>query len=794
VVVLWLAILAAGVLTSGTVFANLGANTAKSHQSESEQGNAMLAGAGPAQGAGEQVLAVIDGISAQDTALGLAVKRAQTDVAKIVGVEEVRTGYDEAKGDAPNPDSDLLAKDGKSTMVEVSLRRALTADQADIAAVAAEDRLHRLTKDVPGVRVRFGGTLRMNAEVEQQTETDTRQGELLSLPVTLVLLVLVFGGIRAASMPILGTLASVAGAMTSLYGLLHVVNLDPAVVTVTTVLSVGLAIDYGLLMVSRFREERSRRFDVATSVERTMQTAGRTVIFSGLTLATALTGLLLFEDSFYRAMGAASLSVVGSALLAALTLYPALLGIFGERIKVTGARRLHGAFFAWLARVVQRRPGLIIIACSIVLLTLGLPFFGMKLQNGGTNLLPVSFQSRQVADWVTKNHPEPDPVVVITKAPAATLQAYLAGVRAWPGVLKVAEPTTVGTVTSANLEVRGASNGPEAQAVVRRLHTQAPAFEIWVSGTTAQLVEKNDALVDRLPVVVGFIAGSAAVLLFLLTGSVLIPVKALLMNVLSLTASVGTLVFVFQDGHLSELLGVRAPGALETWIPVIVFIFSFGLSLDYEVFLLARIKEMRDNGLGNDEAVEKGLQQSGRIITTAALLIILVFLGFAAGKMVDIKEMGMALAIAVLLDATIVRCLLVPATMTLLGEANWWAPAWLRRLHDRFGMSESAHGLAESPVSPGPDRPGPQVYPSVPDGTVVQRVDAALSDCLRAGELGGGMHDGWVLVANRMDINGRMYPLIVTNGEQDMDALLDLLGVATVAWRHSDHRGMHRAL
>jgi RND superfamily putative drug exporter len=234
----------------------------------------------------------------------------------------------------------------------------------------------------------------------------------------------------------------------------------------------------------------------------------------------------------------------------------------------------------------------------------------------------------------------------------------------------------------------GSSQGDAAQRLVHVLREHRPPYQSWVTGDAAVLIDFSGSLADRLPWALGVIAVALFVLLFLMTGSVLVPIKALVMNTISLGATFGALVWVFQQGHLENALGFTSTGAIETWVPVIVFAFAFGVSMDYEVFLLARIKEQYDAGSRNDEAVRLGLQRSGRIITSAALLIVIVFCGFAAGRMLGIKEMGFALAIAVVVDATLVRCLLVPATMTLLGDLNWWAPAPLRRLHARFGMSE----------------------------------------------------------------------------------------------------------
>ena len=332
---------------------------------------------------------------------------------------------------------------------------------------------------------------------------------------------------------------------------------------------------------------------------------------------------------------------------------------------------------------------------AALLLAAGTPLLSLKLENGGANLLPDSFESVRVQQNLQVRFPGAgvDPVTVLARATPQQLDAYVAGLGS---AVDRADVATVGTASrlgtspyaSVDITPTGSSQGEAAQRLVHALREHRPPYQSWVTGDAAVLIDFSRSLADRLPWAFGVIAVALFVLLFLMTGSVLVPVKALLMNTVSLGATFGSLVWVFQEGHLQGLLGFTSAGAIETWVPVIVFAFAFGVSMDYEVFLLARIKEQYDAGATNDEAVRVGMQRSGRIITSAALLIVIVFCGFAAGRMLGIKEMGFALAVAVVVDATLVRCLLVPATMTLLGDLNWWAPGPLRRLHARFGLSE----------------------------------------------------------------------------------------------------------
>jgi putative drug exporter of the RND superfamily len=350
---------------------------------------------------------------------------------------------------------------------------------------------------------------------------------------------------------------------------------------------------------------------------------------------------------------------------------------------------------------VQRRPIIVAVAAAAILLAAGVPFLGAHFGNGDPRTLPSSFESRVASDLLAAHFAgtQADPIQVVARVPASDprVAAYAEQLRRLPGVASVdVEQGLSGAVSAIDVTPSGSSQDATAHQIVKQLRADRPSYPTYVTGSAAFLIDFEHQIAHRLPYALLLIGLATFVLLFLMTGSVLVPVKALIMNTLSLGATFGALVWIFQDGHLSGLLGFSAFGAIEVWVPVIVFVFAFGLSMDYEVFLLSRIKECHDEGCDSDTAVAHGLQRSGRIITSAAALVMIVFLGFAAGDSLGIKEMGLALAIAVAVDATVVRCLLVPATMTLLGDANWWAPAPLRRLYTRFG-------LREAPAAPDPD-------------------------------------------------------------------------------------------
>ena len=596
----------------------------------------------------------------------------------------------------------LVSPDGRSGLLVVDLDRQVLDEDATVDTVV--DRLRQLDRKVDG-EVLLGGNLLLDRESAEQSQRDIERGELVALPITLVVMVLLFGGFVAAGIPLLGAFCSIAGGLAALYGISFLMDLDPSVPSVTTVMGLGLSIDYALLVVARYREERGLGRGPEDAVVVSVMTAGRTISFSALTVATALCGLFVFQLSIFRALGAAGVTVVLVALAVGLTLAPALLATFHRWIRVPTSRVSDDGFFARLARATQRRAVLVTVGVSAALLAAGAPFLGVTFQNGGADLLPKDFEARRFSDAVAAQFPTEatDPVVVVARVPATRLDAWRATVADLPQVARTA-PSTDRRDGWSSVEItpRGSTQGAQATELVQALRERRPEFRTWVTGSAAVLVDFQDLVLAGLPWAIAVLGLGTFVLLFLMTGSVLVPVKALVMNTLSLGATFGVLVLVFQDGFGADLLDFTPTGALETWVPVVVFAFAFGLSMDYEVFLLSRVKELYDGGLSNDKAVEIGLQRSGRIITSAALLVFIVFLGFTSGKLLGIKQMGLALATAVAVDATVVRCLLVPATMTLLGDRNWWAPPWLRRIHDRIGLREHV----EPPPLPEPARTG----------------------------------------------------------------------------------------
>jgi RND superfamily putative drug exporter len=685
----WLVLFALGIVVGSAVFNNL-KDSNGSNSSQSVQGFKIL---DKASGMGPSVVAVVSGRPIDDPGARAAVQAASQKLAAIPGVVSVANAY-------TTTDPQLRSTDGTASLIVVTVR---TTDDPMSGHTQVDKIRTALHGAVPGATVKVGGELAVSRDQMAATQTDLVKGEVIALPILLLALLVVFRGWRSALMPVISALVTVAGALLILLAVTKAIDVGGYAIDVVALFGIALAVDYSLLIVSRFREERPAALeaDLAPAVVRTVQTAGRTISFSAMTVIASLAGLFAFNDPTFASLAVGGIATVLVALAAGLTLVPALLGIWGHKIRPAAPNSDYGSF-GRLARRVQRHPVVVAVAAAGILLAAGLPFLGAVYGNGDPRTLPTSFESRAANDLLAAHFPgtqaNPIKVVGLVATSDPRVAAYAERVRQLPGVATVEiEQDLSGAVSAIDVTPTGTSQDATARRLVDDLRADPPPYQAYVTGPAAFLVDFEHQIADRLPYALLLIGLTTFILLFLMTGSVLVPIKALIMNVLSLGATFGALVWIFQDGHLSGLLGFTAFGAIEVWVPVIVFVFAFGLSMDYEVFLLSRIKECHDEGCDSDTAVANGLQRSGRIITSAAALVMIVFLGFAAGDSLGIKEMGLALAIAVAVDATVVRCLLVPATMTLLGAANWWAPGPLRRLYTRFG-------LREAPSTPEPSR------------------------------------------------------------------------------------------
>ncbi len=469
-----------------------------------------------------------------------------------------------------------------------------------------------------------------------------------------------------------------------------------------TGLGLGLAIDYSLFMVSRYREELARVGPGAEAIRRTLATAGRTVLFSSLTVAAALGSLLVFPQRFLYSMGIGGMMVALIAGAVALLVLPALLALLGPRVNALAPQRLQRAAETearpaqagpWyrLSGAVMRRPGTIAAGAALFLIALGIPFTGINFTSVDASVLPQSASARLVDDALKRDFDvrRTTPITIAAHTPLGpALERYLDDVRAVPGVLAVSSRSTAEDLTVIDAIPRARALTDESQQALREIRGLDPPFEALSRGATASFVDLKQSLGDHLPAALALLMATTLAVLFLMTGSVVLPIKALLMNLLTMSAAFGVLVLIFQDGRLEGLLDYTSQGALEATQPIFLFAVAFGLSTDYAVFLLARIKEARDSGLENREAVAVGLERTGRIVTAAAVLFCVAVGAFAMSEIVFIKQLGVGTALAVLIDATIVRALLVPSLMQLLGERNWWAPRPLRRLHERIRLRE----------------------------------------------------------------------------------------------------------
>ena len=653
-------------------------------------------------GTGGEIAIIADGVDVDDPAVAASLTAGLERVAAVDGVIAVvdpwSTGFDA-----------LRASDGRAALAVVTVTGGLDEE----AEVALAHEIADVARDIDAPEVLVGGNVLVGEQFGTASENDLLRGEAIALPIAFLAMIFLLGGLRAAGMPMLVALAGVLTSLVVLVGATMFGDVSIFSINVVNMLGIGLGIDYGLLMVSRFREERGRGRELHDAVVQTVTTAGKTVVFSALTVAVAMCGLFVFGLPVLSSFGIAGLGVVLLCMAAAITLLPATLAAVGGKIPpMAPVADVAGRFYR-LTRWVQSHAIPVGAAAVVVLVLLGAPFLRARFEIGDARTLPPSSEVRAVALTLADRFP--------ARGYRSRHRDRRNGVRQ-PRVRRLVGAALdnarcrrhihpaghAAGLTVLDITPAGTSQGAEASALVAELRDAQPPFDTEVGGIAAELIDIKARLIERLPLAALTVVTATLVLLFLMTGSIIVPIKAVLMNILSLCASFGALAWIFQEGHLAGALGFDSVGALDLWMPVLILIFAFGLSMDYEVFLLSRIKEVHDETGDSDLAVAVGLQRSGRIITSAAFLIVIVFAGFAAGEVLAIKQLGVGLAIAVLVDATIVRTLLVPATMKLLGERNWWAPAPLRRFHQRFGLHEAPapsaalateHGLVHGPAA-----------------------------------------------------------------------------------------------
>ncbi len=592
--------------------------------------------------------------------------------------------------------ADLIAADGRSLVVIGNLS---TADSENAGGIAAEGAQEAV--DASRLSVSMGGFAPSFNEVNDQTKTDLTMAELIAFPLLALLLLIVFRGVVAAAIPLLIGVISIVGTLFVLRLMSMFVDTSVFALNIATGLSLGLAVDYALLMVSRYREEVSGGADARDAHRVTVTAAGRTALFSGFTVAAAMAALVILPQRFLYSIAVAGASVgVLSAIIAVLVV-PSLLAILGPGIDALSIRKgpaVSDESGGWyrLARGVMRHPVGVALASSALLLAAAAPLLWTTLTGPSAEAVPHGKPSYAANSYVEGHYRrELIEAVTVTVDGAASPRA-LAGferrIAALPGIVRGTPFVAAsGQVAFANFGLQGPALDEGSQETVKEIRDLPPpaATRSLVSGNTAEFVDQKQSLLDHLPLLVAIICATTLILLFLLTGSVILPLKTLLMNAMTLAATLGILVLAFQDGWLDGLFDYQGPAAIEVTSLVFLFAVIFGLATDYAVLVMARIREQHDLGKSNEEAVAIGIARTGRVITAAALMIAVVFLAFGVSSVFFMKEIALGMAVGVMLDATVVRALLVPSLMRLLGEWNWWAPAPLRRVYLRLGLSEA---------------------------------------------------------------------------------------------------------
>ena len=597
----------------------------------------------------------------------------------------------------------LTSTDGHQALVSIDLKSSGTQARSDYDALRKS--VHSDTLTVTGT-----GFVAINEAFNKTLESDLQRAETVTLPVTLILLVIIFASLVAAGLPLGVGILTILGGLAGTFFLNRFTDVSQYALNIVTLIGLGVSIDYSLFIVNRFRDELARGSSREDAVATTMATAGRAIAFSGITVAVGLSAMLFFQGTFLASMGAAGAIVVAVAVVYGLTFLPALLSVLGPavnrlRLPLFRSSRPVGeagvGFWGRWANWVMRRPLLVLLPTTGFLLLTASPFIQLRLANGDVDMLPSHLEARQGFDQMVASFPGQDQTTfnIVVNYPDGSPQtpsrtsdqaAFAQRVGALPGVLRTSTAGVGAHIVLIQATSATPATSDASRAIVNAIRADrgpGDGAQVLVGGQTAVDLDVIKFIVDRTPLAVGFVVAVTYVVLFLLTGSVVLPLKAVLLNFLSIGASFGALVWIFQQGHLSNLLGFT-PQSIDPSIPVILFSIVFGLSMDYEVLLVSRIHEEYVRTGNNTAAVAAGLERSGRLITGAAAIMVTVFVAFGLAEVVIIKAIGIGLAVAVAIDATLVRALVVPAVMRLLGDWNWWAPRPLRKLYDRVGLAD----------------------------------------------------------------------------------------------------------
>ncbi|WP_131746715.1 MMPL family transporter [Frankia sp. Cppng1_Ct_nod] len=611
----------------------------------------------------------------------------------------------------PNSLRTPVSADGHVTYVAAFFR--------PIDDTTAQTDAKQIKKSLAAIQgVEAGGPLLVYSQLNDQVKHDATLSELVAFPVLFILSFIFFRGMVAAAMPLVIAAVSVVGTFAVLRTVVEFTSLSVFAVNLVTALGLGLAIDYSLFIVNRYREELAAGGPPDSVLARTLASAGRTVAFSSLTVTLAFLALLVFPQQSIRSMGVGGLAVAAISGIASLIVLPALLAKLGERVNSFAPAQLQRAARRsaqpdesgpWyrLASFVMRRAAAVAVATALLLIAIGLPALGAKFGRPDATVLPAGASARQVSEQINTafGANASAPIVVAVHAPpdaSAQVLSLAGSVRGLPGVVAVQPPQQVGPgLWQLNVTSRGDAVSSSAQTAVRSLRSiSVPPLQLKVSGEPARYVDQQTSIGHKLPAALTLLVVTSLVALLFMTGSVVLPIKALVMNLLTLSAMFGVLVLVFQDGHFQGVLDFTSSGVLEPETMVLLFVVAFALTTDYGVFLLSRIKEARDTGMSNTEAVAHGLERTGRIVSAAALLMSVALGTLVISKIEYIKELGLGAAFAIAIDALVVRPLLVPALMKLLGRWNWWAPPRLRAIGQRVAV-EAAGSNGRSDTSIG---------------------------------------------------------------------------------------------
>ncbi|MGW8454562.1 MMPL family transporter [Streptomyces niveus] len=671
-------------------------------------------------GAPNLTLLVTDERGVDDPAVSAAGARLTERIGAEDGVEQALSYWTLGKAPA------LRGEGGDSAMVLVRI----TGDE-DQVQKTLERIQPEYDRTVEGLETRVGGVAVANKEITETTSDDLLLIEMVTFPVLLVVMLFVFRSVVAALVPLAVAGLTIVSVLLTLRVLTLFTDVSVLATNVATGLGLGLAIDYGLILLKRYREELHGGADTDTAIATALRTAGRTVLFSAVTVALALAGLLVFPFYFLRSFAYAGIPTALLAALVSITFLPALLKALGPRIdkgRVLGRGKEEKPpkpeterFWYRLATNVMRFPVPVAVAVIGLLLFLGSPFLSLHMSLADDRVLPADTQSRQISDLIREDFSAQESQalnVVLNDTPPTgerSIDAYAQKLSTLGNVARVdseagsfaageqvappgpgSERFSADNSTYLSVIPKSESLSEEGEELVKDIRTAEAPYDIQVGGPAAELVDSLDSMYDKLPAALAIIGVTTFVLLFLFTGSLVLPLKALVLNCLSLSATFGVLVWGFQDGHLEGVVGDFVVTDTITWtVPVLLFCIAFGMSMDYEVFLLSRIKEEWDRSGDNQLAVARGLERTGAMVTAAAGLIAIVWLGFVLSGISYLKAIGLGLAIAVLMDATLVRGALVPAFMRLAGRANWWAPAPLARFHKKFGLREAPDAVEE---------------------------------------------------------------------------------------------------